>query len=199
MNKEYPLLTIAIPTYNRADKNLPKALESALRQTYKNIEIIVSDNCSTDDTEAFMQGYQHDHLRYIRHKENLGANGNFNACLQEATGDYFLLLHDDDLIDEDFVESCMKEVDYSREYGLIRTGTRLIDSDGGVIWEAKNRVSGLSAEEFYLGWFSEKTSWYLCSTIFNTAALREAGVHVVDKPEDIGPTLANILRAGDRG
>lgn len=175
MNKEYPLVTIAIPTYNRADNNLPKALDSALRQTYKNIEVIVSDNCSTDGTEAMMRNYQNDHLKYVRHKENLGANGNFNACLHEAKGDYFLLLHDDDLIDDDFVDICMKEVNYSRDYGLVRTGTRVINSDGDVIYESDNRVSGLAEEEYYLGWFSEKTSWYLCSTLFNTEALRAVG------------------------
>lgn len=175
MSDDQPLVTIGMPSYNRADKNLPKALDSALSQTYANIEIIVSDNCSTDNTPELMRSYQDSRLRYIRQQTNLGANGNFNACLAEARGDYFLLFHDDDLIDPDFVESCMLAVNYSRDYGVIRTGSRLIDSEGALIWETENRMSGLSAEEFYLAWFSAETSWYLCSTMFNTQALREIG------------------------
>ena len=52
----YPLVTIGIPTYNRADHYLREALTSALSQTYANLEIIVSDNCSTDSTQTLVKG-----------------------------------------------------------------------------------------------------------------------------------------------
>ncbi|MCK4829365.1 glycosyltransferase [bacterium] len=176
MNKnKYPLVTIGIPTYNRAGGYLKEALASALNQTYANIEIIVSDNCSTDGTAALMRNYTDSRLRYTRHKENIGANNNFNYCLEQATGDYFLLLQDDDLIDEDFVESCMRSADYSTDVGVIRTGTRVIDSNGNVLRESQNRAGGLSTEEFFRAWFACKTSLYLCSTLYNTRWLKDIG------------------------
>ena len=175
VNNVHPLVTIAIPTYNRADGYLREALASAMNQTYQNIEIIVSDNCSTDNTERFVKGISDPRLRYFRHNKNIGANNNFNYCLEQANGDYFLLLQDDDMIDNDFVEVCMTDANHSNDTGIIRTGTRVIDSEGKVIAEPTNNVVGLSTEEFFLGWFAGKTVLYLCSTLFHTKRLKEVG------------------------
>jgi glycosyltransferase involved in cell wall biosynthesis len=174
-NDLHPLVTIAIPTYNRAGGYLKQALESAVNQTYHNLEIIVSDNCSPDDTESLVKGVSDPRIRYFRHSKNIGASNNFNFCLEQASGDYFLLLHDDDQIDGDFVEVCMKGADYATSFGVLRTGTREIDSQGRVLCETPNTVSGLSTEDFFRGWFAYKTSWYFCSTLFNTLALRKIG------------------------
>lgn len=175
MNNVHPLITIAISTYNRADSYLSQALESALNQTYQNIEIIVSDNCSTDNTEKVVKGYNDLRIRYFKQQKNIGANNNFNFCVSQARGDYFILLHDDDLIDNDFVEVCMRAAQYNTATGIIRTGTRIIDSDGKVLCELPNMVGGLSTENFFKGWFAEKTVLYLCSTLFNTKRLKEIG------------------------
>ncbi len=120
-----PRVTVAIPTYNRADKTLPATLRSAIDQRYANLDIVVSDNCSSDDTEAVVRGHG-GRIRYVRQAENLGLNGNLNACVDLAEGDYVLVLHDDDLIDPDFVASCMDAVGDSTSVGLIRTGMRVI-------------------------------------------------------------------------
>ena len=81
-----------------------------------------------------------DHIRYARQAENLGLNGNLNACVELAEGEYVLVLHDDDLIDADFVESCMDAVADSTAVGLIRTGMRIIRADGSVTYERPNRA-----------------------------------------------------------
>lgn len=94
---DLPLVTIGIPTYNRSGY-LRQALQSALAQTYPNLEIIVSDNASTDDTPQVIAEYTDPRIRFIRQPENLGMAGNWNACLRAATGEYFLLLSDDDLL-----------------------------------------------------------------------------------------------------
>ena len=106
-NNKHPLVTIGIPTYNRAEGFLKKALQSAVEQTYKNLEIIVSDNCSTDHTKSLVNGFSDTRIRYVKHPRNIGANNNFNFCVDNAKGEYFLLLHDDDLIDPDLIETCM--------------------------------------------------------------------------------------------
>jgi glycosyltransferase involved in cell wall biosynthesis len=170
-----PLVTIAIPTHNRADSYFPQALQSALRQTYSNLEIIVSDNCSTDDTQGYVSRIGDPRVRYFRHEPGIGPNNNFNFSFEQAKGDYFSLLHDDDLIDDDFIEACMQAAQCAREAGIIRTGTRLIDSEGKIINELPNQASGLSTDAFFRGWFAGKTAIYLCSTLFNTEKLKEAG------------------------
>jgi glycosyltransferase involved in cell wall biosynthesis len=176
MDKKYdPKVTIAIPTYNRADNYLKQTLASALNQTYENIEVIVSDNCSTDDTETVVNNFNDLRIRYFRQSKNIGANNNFNFCLKQARGEYFLLLLDDDLIDPDFVETCMMAVKNYTEIGIIRTGSRVIDQDGNLLNETPNTVEGISTEEFFRKWFAWKTALYLCSTIFNTNRLREIG------------------------
>ena len=88
-------------------------------------------------------------IRYFRHAENIGPTNNWNFCLNEARGSYFLLLHDDDLIDHDFIDVCMKAANYSTDIGIIRTGTRIIDSQGGVVHTYTNDAAGLSTEEFF--------------------------------------------------
>ena len=103
-----PLVTIAIPTYNRAASYLTVALRSALAQSYANLEVLVADNASTDSTPATLKGIADRRLRHIRHAVNIGANRNYTYCLSQARGEYFMLLHDDDAIDEDFIAVCMQ-------------------------------------------------------------------------------------------
>ncbi len=97
-----PFLTIAVPTYNRAGF-LTSCLAQLLPQVAAldgRVELLVSDNGSTDDTQRIIE----DHLaagapiRYIRNAENIGADCNFVQCLELAGGTYFLLLGDDDLV-----------------------------------------------------------------------------------------------------
>ncbi|HWP58304.1 MAG TPA: glycosyltransferase family 2 protein [Candidatus Acidoferrales bacterium] len=169
-----PLVTIAIPTYNRAGSYLREALDCALGQTYENLEVIVADNCSSDGTRALVGGIQDRRLRYFRHRANIGANDNFNFCFSQARGKYVLLLHDDDKVDFDFVQACI-EAAAGRSPGVIRTGVRLIDAQGRLIHEVPNRAAGLSTEEFFRAWFAVRTPIYLCNTLFNTGYLREIG------------------------
>ena len=173
--RSHPLVSIGIPTYNRADGYLKECIASAVKQTYPAVEIIVSDNCSNDNTEELVAGFADPRIRYHRLRKNIGANNNFNYLVEQAGGDYFLLLHDDDLIDPDFVETCMQAADYKKGVGLIRTGTRLIDSEGRTVKVMPNNAVGLSTEDFFLAWFSHKTALYLCSTLFHTGYLQAIG------------------------
>jgi len=169
------MVSIAIPTYNRADGYLREALQSAVTQSYGNIEIIVSDNCSTDGTQDYVKSIGSRPIRYFRQSTPLLPNGNFNFCLENARGDYFLLLHDDDAIDQDFVETCMKAVDHSSDYALIRTGTRLIDAQSKVMRDIPNIVTDTTPAGLCRAWFKSQLSFYFCSTLFNTELLKAVG------------------------
>lgn len=102
-----PLVSICIPTYNRANY-ITKAIDSALSQTYKNIEVIVVDNASTDNTEEIVSSYSDPRLKYVRNSENLGLFGNFNRCIELYNGCFLHILHSDEYIDPDFTEKCVQ-------------------------------------------------------------------------------------------
>ena len=170
-----PLVSIGIPTYNRAESYLPLALDSALSQDYPNLEIIVSDNASTDGTEAFLRSKEDSRIRYFRHPESIGGANNFNFCVKKAKGVYFLLLHDDDLVDPDFVSVCMRALEGRRNIGVVRTGIRLIDANGRVLSEKQNPADGLSFEAFLKAWFDGKTWHYIPNTLFQLEGLKRLG------------------------
>lgn len=100
-----PLVSILIPVYNR-EKMIARALDSALSQTYTNIEIVVTDNCSTDKTFEVVQEYaQRDRrIRCFRNEENLGPLPNWQRCLNYSKGDYIKILWSDD-----WMEACTVE------------------------------------------------------------------------------------------
>ncbi len=125
MASDKPLVSIGVPTYNRP-KTLKKTLECLVNQTYSNIEIIVSDNCSTDEeVNTVINSFIKDtRVKYFKQEVNKGAIFNFNFILEKATGEFFMRLADDDWIDLNYVESCLNFLlenrDYSGAYGYAR-------------------------------------------------------------------------------
>lgn len=107
-----PKVSIGIPTYNRADL-LRRSIESALGQDYPNIEVLISDNASTDNTPDICRSYVNtcgSRIKHVRQSVNLGATANFSKVLEMASGEFFMWLGDDDWIDSSYVKSCMREL-----------------------------------------------------------------------------------------
>ena len=102
------LVSVGVPTYNRAATFLRETIDSILKQTYKNLEIIISDNASTDDTEKVCREYaaRDKRVKYLRQKNNIGPTANSNALHKGVRGDYFLQVCDDDILAPTFVEKC---------------------------------------------------------------------------------------------
>jgi len=100
-----PLVSILIPVYNR-ESILSETIESALSQTYSNIEIIIVDNCSTDDTWNIIQQYatKDKRIKPFRNDTNIGPVRNWLACLDQATGQFTKILWSDDLIHSQFLD-----------------------------------------------------------------------------------------------
>ena len=80
---------------------------SALAQTYANIEVLVSDNASTDDTLAVLRSFDDPRLRVLTSAENTGLVGNWNKCVREAAGAYLIIMSDDNTLLPTFVEKCV--------------------------------------------------------------------------------------------
>ena len=109
MTSELPLVSVGIPTYNRPE-GLQKTLERITGQTYKNLEIIVSDNCSPNpETERVVKNFQKNDSRihYYRQGENKGPLHNFNFVLEHATGEFFMEAADDDFFELFYIEECL--------------------------------------------------------------------------------------------
>jgi glycosyltransferase involved in cell wall biosynthesis len=107
-----PLVSVGIPTYNRPE-GLRRTLECLTKQTYPNLEILVSDNCSPSEAtdRVVSQFTPHDsRIRYYKQIENKGAGFNFNYLLKQATGDYFMWAADDDQWVMTYVETCLQEL-----------------------------------------------------------------------------------------
>jgi len=104
-----PLVSVGIPTFNRPE-GLERTLQCISRQTYKNLEIIVSDNCSpTEATRNVIKTFieKDSRIQYFRQRENRGAVFNFSFVLQKASGEYFMWASDDDEWLPNYVEDCL--------------------------------------------------------------------------------------------
>ncbi|MDM8546571.1 glycosyltransferase family 2 protein [Candidatus Venteria ishoeyi] len=115
-----PLVSIGIPTCNRADL-IEQTLQSAIRQDYPNLEIIISDNASTDQTEEICSRLQkeYNNIIYIKHPSNMGATDNFNFVLKQAKGQYFMWLGDDDWIDENYISECTSILEVEASVAIV--------------------------------------------------------------------------------
>ncbi|MCT7961886.1 glycosyltransferase family 2 protein [Laspinema sp. D1] len=99
-----PKVSIGMPVYN-GEPFIREALDSLLAQTFTDFELIISDNASTDGTEAICQEYaaKDKRIRYIRQTENRGAAANFQFVLDEAVGEYFMWAAHDDTWTKDYL------------------------------------------------------------------------------------------------
>jgi glycosyltransferase domain-containing protein len=97
---EYPLISIGIPTMNSRGC-IYQTLVSILSQNYPNLEIIISDDCSADNTEELCteMGKRYPSIRYVRQKENIGLVQNFDYVLKVASGEFFMWCADDDTLE----------------------------------------------------------------------------------------------------
>ena len=114
-----PLVSILIPVYNR-EKVVSRAIDSALAQTYRNIEIIVCDNASTDGTWDVLQKYakQDERVKVFRNETNVGPVRNWMECLKRASGEYAKYLWSDDEILPTFVETMLRPMQNDPRVGF---------------------------------------------------------------------------------
>jgi glycosyltransferase involved in cell wall biosynthesis len=105
-------------------------------QTYKDIEIIVSDNASTDNTSDVVMSFNDSRIRYVVRKCNLGDHGNYKKVIQDSDADFLFITHDDDIVDVDYIERCMLEFHKDKNLYAVGSNVRIIDSAGLVTQNA---------------------------------------------------------------
>jgi glycosyltransferase involved in cell wall biosynthesis len=176
-----PRLTIAIPTVNRA-KLLPQAIESALAQTNSDIEIIVSDNGSTDDTPAVIERYAaRDSIRQIRtfrHASTMSAAKHGQFLIEQAQGQFFVGLSDDDFLEPEFATEVLALYDRHPELSFVYTGCAVHYEDRQV--PALVGPSVESGASFLAAHYSGKREVSWCACVTRVQDLLELG----PQPED---------------
>ena len=110
------LLTIAIPTFNRRDF-IEMSLNSIFCQFDERVEVLVSDNCSTDGTERFVKEH-YPQVRYEKNNENIGPDRNFLECFKKANGKFILLLGDDDILVEGALKVILDFLEHNKDLVL---------------------------------------------------------------------------------
>lgn len=126
---EQPLVCICIPTYNAAG-TVRETLLSILSQTYRNLVVHISDNASTDDTVKVVESLADPRVHIHRQASNVGAEENFNNCIQLAEGKYTAIFHADDLYEPQMVEREVAFLESHSEAGAVFTAASIIDESG---------------------------------------------------------------------
>ena len=140
-----PPLTVALLTYNRRHY-LKEALDAILRQSYRDFELLLLDNCSTDGTAEYVLGLDDPRIRYVRNAAN-NCTVTFN-CLSAyhlAIGQRVIATHDDDIMEPDMLERQMRFLDRHPEVSLVWCRVSDIDQDG----KAMPQASGSEADQVF--------------------------------------------------
>lgn len=124
-----PRVSVCIPTFNQG-RYLGAALESVLGQTLEDLEIVVCDDASTDDTAAVVEGLREPRLRYVRNPRTLGIARNRNRCLAEARGEYVAWLDSDDVYLPEMLALQSGVLDRHPDVGLVHGAFEVVGPDG---------------------------------------------------------------------
>jgi len=166
MSIQSPKVSIGLPVYN-GENFVREAIDSILAQTFHDFELIISDNASTDSTEAICRAYanQDKRVRYYRNKENIGASKNFSRVFKFASGEYFKWAAHDDVYLPEYLSKCVKVLDQNPSIVLCHCRTASIDQHGQMIkiWNIVPELDSLNphlrfrkalhlGEEFYFVW-----------------------------------------------
>lgn len=127
--KSPPLVSICIPTFNRTNF-LAQAIESCLRQTYKNYEIIVCDNSTNLKSQKLIKKFRNANIRYFKNKTNLGSAKNINQTLSYARGKYIKFLFDDDLLYPTCLYKMVTALEKNISTGIAIAPLDIIDENG---------------------------------------------------------------------
>lgn len=142
------IISVAIPFYNE-EKFLDDSIQSLINQSYKRINIILSDNCSTDGSYEIAKKYadKHDNIVLIKHVTNIGAVGNFEYTREIAKTKYFMWLGAHDIICENFVEEAINFLEANPSFVLYYPKARYFEKMGVLLDEANSNIESISDDK----------------------------------------------------
>ncbi|MBW4635210.1 MAG: glycosyltransferase [Iphinoe sp. HA4291-MV1] len=177
-----PKVSVCIPTFNRVNL-LPFAIESALKQTYQDFELIVCDDGSQDDTPKLMSQYTDSRIKYIRHQQNIGKSNNMRSGFDAATGEYFIKFDDDDRLTSDFLARTTAILDKNPGIDFVGTDHWVIDinnirdetktQENSRRWGRANLPEGVVDNLLEVVFVNQ--SFQIGATLFRRSALQKLG------------------------
>ena len=132
MNGNEPLLSILTPAYNH-EKYVSVFLDSILAQTYRNFELIIVDDCSTDKTASIIEQYNDERIRFFRNDFNHGMNGNLNVAFSKAKGEYISIIASDDFLEPQYLEKMIAYYMQQKEFSVLYPKIQAVDDEGNLI------------------------------------------------------------------
>lgn len=166
------LVTIGIPAYK--SEYLKESIASALNQKYDNIEIVIVNDASPYNLDTIVNSFDDTRIRYYRNKKNLGHGGianNWNKCLEYATGDFFVLLCDDDLLNPYFVKNLVQLAKQYPECNVFHANRSILHNDTG--WEEKDSLwKSVETHEEYVNFFFNGRKHSVTEFLFRTDHIR---------------------------
>jgi glycosyltransferase involved in cell wall biosynthesis len=174
-----PRLTVGLPVYN-GEEFLGEALDALLGQTYRDFELIISDNASTDGTAKICRAYQErdSRIRYVRQQHNIGMVANHNFLVGEARGELFKWASHDDLYARDYLERCIAVLDEYPKAVLAHAPCILLNRAGERMHEIRYPEATAAAhapERLRAMLFDGKGDWIYA--VIRTATLRQTPLH----------------------
>lgn len=136
-----PLVSVCIPNYNNG-AYLGQAIESALQQTIHDLEVIVCDNQSTDNSLEVARSFNDPRVHVYLNERNLGIYGNFARTTELARGRYLKFLCADDWLDTDYLEVTLAYFEKYPQAGLVTTRQTVITDEGRVITRRDEAIKG---------------------------------------------------------
>jgi len=191
-----PKVTIMIPTYNQAHM-VSRAIESALAQTYPNLEIIVSDDASPDNTAEVVARYNDPRLRYCRNEQNLGRVRNYRHTLYDlATGEWVVNLDGDDYFtDPEFINAAIEMTKSATDVLIIAARIRVISKARE--YDTPSRPKRLmDGKEVILHYDDTSYTFYHLAALYNRQAALATNFYSMDV---IGSDSDSMLRLALKG
>lgn len=184
-----PEITVGLPVHNGGDL-IARSIRSVLAQTFRDFELIIVDNASTDRTAdvATAAVKRDDRVRYTRQATNVGAAANFNHALWLARGTYFCWLAHDDWFDSRYLDRCHEVLRRDPALVLCSTWMGVVDHSGAVFREQQERLLGLEvtdpARRFHRIMWSLDDPTAPVFGLIRTSVLRElGGIPAVPQPD----------------
>jgi glycosyltransferase involved in cell wall biosynthesis len=128
-DEDGPLVSVCIPAYN-AERTIGETIRSVLDSAYTNLEVIVSDDASTDCTRKVVEGFGDPRVRFYSNEQTAGPGGNWNRALQKAHGKYAGLLNHDDLYGPFWLTFAVHALETRPHIGWVTTAFRVVDDEG---------------------------------------------------------------------
>lgn len=134
------MITVIITAYN-VSKTIYKAIQSCINQTYKDLEILIINDCSTDNTLQIVQSVKDPRIRVVNNSENLGAGMSRRIGTKEAKGEYTVFLDGDDYLDKDYIQT-LYDLAIKNNADVVSSGVRIITDD------SKNEIKSKQFGEY---------------------------------------------------